>query len=386
MERNRFFVMLASSVVVAFCLHSHCLGGDIVQAVSRVADIRFGVIEPPVVAQKDITVRAPMSNQRLESAELECSGMAWVNGSLWLASDRHSHSVFTAAIDLDQMVIKSPAPVVVIKNEQDLIEDCESMTVKPGPNGTSVAYMLSSLSNERSEMALPKRQHMLRFALPVGERSGATHVTVIDMRPVRDMIDVYLKKGNIEHYRTYFQEFPGRNKNTYRWGNVEGMAFTPDGSSLLCGMRNPLSGDSAIIFVLQSVDEAFDARDPSRLKVIDMFTLPLGCRGVSDLCWDPVTKGYLITAATCNGPRLSEDQPWPPNELDSALFWWSGRKNEKPVLVSSFPDMKIEAVCRLGTSRYIAVGSDEADVSEGRTSTSQSILTVIYFTGLELPR
>jgi hypothetical protein len=327
-----------------------------------------------------------MSNQQLESAALECSGMAWVDGSLWLASDRHSHSVFTAAIDLDQMTIKDPAPIVVIRNEQDLLEDGESMTVKPGPNGASVVYMLSSLSNERSEMALPKRQHMFRFSLLPTDPLRVAHSSVIGMHPARETISTYFEQASIEPYRTYYQEFSGPNKNTYRWGNVEGMAFTPDGSSLLCGMRNPMEDGNAIFFVLQGVDEALDAQDPGRLKVTDMFTLPLGRRGVSDLCWDPVTKGYLITAATCNGPRLSDDQPWPPNELDSVLFWWSGRKSEKPVLFASFPDMKIEAVCRLGTSKYIAVGSDEADVSEGRTRTSQSILTVIYFTGFELPR
>jgi hypothetical protein len=39
-------------------------------------------------------------------------------------------------------------------------------------------------------------------------------------------------------------------------------------------------------------------------------------------------------------------------------------------------------VCRLGTSRYIVLGSDEGDVSEGRTA-RQSILTVLEFTGIQ---
>jgi hypothetical protein len=76
----------------------------------------------------------------------------------------------------------------------------------------------------------------------------------------------------------------------------------------------------------------------------------------------------------------------PPNELDSALFWWSGRKGEAPILIATFPDMKIEAVCRLGDSRFVAVVSDERDVSEGRDKTAQSVLTILYFTGIRLPR
>ena len=41
---------------------------------STIYDIRFGVIEPPVVAQKDITVWAPTSNQQVDNKPLECSG------------------------------------------------------------------------------------------------------------------------------------------------------------------------------------------------------------------------------------------------------------------------------------------------------------------------
>jgi len=46
------------------------------------------------------------------------------------------------------------------------------------------------------------------------------------------------------------------------------------------------------------------------------------------------------------------------------------------------PDLKIEAICRLGTTAFIAVGSDEGDVSEGRVQQQQSILTILAFTGI----
>ena len=73
----------------------------------------------------------------------------------------------------------------------------------------------------------------------------------------------------------------------------------------------------------------------------DVFTLDLGRRGVSDLCWDPVTKGYLIAAAKSNGPKRDKDRNYPPNSLDNALFWWSGRKGEKPLLFAKTHDMKV---------------------------------------------
>lgn len=109
--------------------------------------------------------------------------------------------------------------------------------------------------------------------------------------------------------------------------------------------------------------------------------LDLEGRGISDLCWDPITQGYLITAAKSNGPRLNPNSPYPPNTLDSALFWWSGNKKDSPILAARIPDMTIEAVCRLGNSRYIALGSDEGDISEGRGA-RQSILTIMEFTGI----
>ena len=45
------------------------------------------------------------------------------------------------------------------------------------------------------------------------------------------------------------------------------------------------------------------------------------------------------------------------------------------------PDMKIEAICRLGSSRFIAICSDEGDVSEGREQ-RQSVLTILDFRGI----
>jgi hypothetical protein len=146
-------------------------------------------------------------------------------------------------------------------------------------------------------------------------------------------------------------------------------------------MRNPLFDDAALVFAVSGVPETSLSMSNQSLKVTDLFLLDLGERGISELSWDPVTQGYLVTAAKSNGPRLNPDQPYPPNTLDSALFWWSGNKNEPPVLVALIRDMTIEAVCRLGDSRYIALGSDEGDVSEGRTA-RQSIVTIMEFTGI----
>ncbi|MGB2820374.1 MAG: hypothetical protein WBF17_05300 [Phycisphaerae bacterium] len=351
------------------------------KAAPGVTEIRFGTIEPPVVAQRDITVRAPTSNQQPEAKPLECSGLAWLDGHLVITSDRHGHLLFTCPVDMKAMSIGQPSPHVVILNEQELLDDAECIALWRQAGGGTVAYVMCSLSNDNRELPLPKRRHLLSVEIEQVAPFRAGHRAVLNAGTLRDALGEHFEAAGVRPYRTYYGESAGRDKNTYRWGNVEGITFTPDGSSLLCGMRNPLLDGDAMLFVVRGLREAFGAGDPRRLKVADLFTLDLGERGVSDLCWDPRTKGYLITAAKSNGPKLDKDQPFPPNTLDSALFWWSGRKTERPILFAKVPDMKIEAVCRLGSSRFIAIGSDEGDVSEGREQ-RQTVVTILDFTGI----
>ena len=345
----------------------------------RVTDIRFGVIEPPVVAQRDITVRAATSNQQPEPKPIECSGLAWADGTLLLSSDRHGHILFTCPVDLQTMTIGTPQPHVLIPNEQELLDDAECLVLRQRGRGAWCGYVVCSLSNDSRALPLPKRRHMLRFGFGRDKGFAAGRPVVLNAGTIRAALDDHFKAVGIEPYSTYYAQ---ADKNTYRWGNVEGLAFTPDGSRLLCAMRNPLFNGAALLFAVGGMEEAFDAKDPGRMKVVDLFTLDLGRRGVSDLCWDPVTKGYLIAAGRSNGPKLSKDQPFPPNTLDCALFWWSGRKSDKLVLFARTPDMKVEAICRLGASRYIAICSDEGDVSEERAKRPQSVLTILEFPSL----
>lgn len=353
------------------------------QPLGGVAEIHFGIIEPPVVAQQDITICTPVSAQQTEEKPLECSGMAWANGRLIVASDRHGLTLFTCPIDLERMTIGVPVPRTVIGNEQELLDDAECLAIRRDARRELVVYVMCSLSNDPDELPLPKRRHMLRLGLRDLDPARVARPVVISAGVLRDEIHKRFEALGVEPYRTFHADFSGSDKNTYRWGNVEGMCFTPDGRRLLLGMRNPLLGAYAMIAVVEGVDDAFDTRDANRLRLTDLFAIDLGERGVSDLCWDPVTRGYLITAAKSNGPKLGKDRPFPPNTLDSALFWWNGNKADQPILAARFPDMKVEAVCRLGQTPFIAIGSDEGDVSEGRPAQQQSVVTVMYFTGVE---
>jgi hypothetical protein len=372
-------ILLAMVVVVIWATRSE--SDETPPLHTYVADIRFEIVEPPIVAQRDITVRAATSNQQPEEKPFECSGMVWLDGRLILTSDRHEHVLFICPIDLDKMTIGVPSPHVIIRNEQELLQDAESITVRQSRDGKTDVYVMCSLSNDQDAMARPKRAHMVRCRIDQLDPLVMGRPTVVSAVPLRSTVNEHFKDIKVDPYRTYHADYVGSDKNTYRWGNVEGIAFSPDGSTLLCGMRNPLLGGLALGFALRGVDEAFDAADAGRAELIDLFTLDLGSRGVSDMCWDPVTKGYLIAAGKSNGPKLDKDQPFPPNTLDCALFWWSGRKSENPICFARVPDMKVEAICRLGSTRFIAICSDEGDVSEGRTA-RQSVLTILDFRGI----
>ena len=343
-------------------------------------DIRFGVIEPPVVAQHDITVRAPTSNQQTEQKFLECSGLAWHDGTLLISSDRHEHLLFTCSVDLTAMVIGPPEPKIIIRNELYLLGDVESLTVRRR-DGQVMLMMMGSLSNAPDAQPLPQRRHLFRAEINRLSPFEVGRPSILSAGSLRHQLESLFETIALPPYYAYYVEYAGENKNTYRWGNVEGISFTPDDRTLLCGMRNPLYENKAVLFAVSGIPEATQSLEPDIMAVSDLFLLDLGNRGVSDLAWDSVTQGYLITAAKSNGPRLDPDTPYPPNTLDSALFWWSGHKDDAPILIARIPDMTIEAVCRLGDSPYIVLGSDEGDVSEGR-SYRQSVLTLLEFTGI----
>jgi hypothetical protein len=350
-----------------------------------VTEVRFEVIDPPVVYQKDITQSfATSNNPQSVPKPIEFAGMAFVDGRLLIVSDRHEHCVFASAFNLADMTAGEVRQHVIVPAESSLLQDAEAITIRARPDGAFAAYVMCSLSNHRTEQTLPMRRHMARFTFPAGEKFSPSRATVIDASPIREALDKHFDTLGVKRYSTFF-ETDGAGKNTYRWGNVEGIAFTPDGTRLLCGLRNPLTHGNAghaILYIVENVDAAFDKEDANQLRVTDLFTLDLGDRGISDLCWDPMTKGYLIAAAKSNGPKLDKDHPFPPNTLDSALFWWSGRKKERPILFATVPQMKIEAIARLGGTRFIAIGSDEGDESEGREQ-RQSVITVMDFTGFK---
>ena len=344
-------------------------------------EVWYGAIDPPVVAQRDVTIREMTSIHPLdpEPQPLEISGMITVVDRIILTSDRHSHVVFSLAVDLQSsaVMIGLPEPTRLVDTERRLIDDAECITTRRRASGEHEGLIFCSLSNDPGGERRFKRQHIARFTVLPDGRITTDRVQVMSADSVRDALASHFDALGVSPYVSFDSE---RNANTLRWGNVEGIAWTPDGATLLCAMRSPMADGDAIFFALSGVSAAFDSDDPTQMRVIDLFRLNLGGRGASDLAWDAVSGGYLITAALSNGPKTDPNQIYPLENLDAALFWWSGDKSKQPVLVAKFPDLNVEAVTRIGDGPYIALGSDEGDVSEGRRG-RQSALTIMHFLG-----
>lgn len=350
--------------------------------------LQAGRVEPPVVFQKDITLPALPMPRAVAPSMLEASAVVWVEGGLILASDKHEHLLFVLPFDPQTLAAGEPIPLPVVYSDHYLLEDLEAMALRMDEQGQAWVYAMSSLSNAPNGVALPRRRHMLRARIsrtPEGAWQ-AYESTVADVSPLRTAFQQEFATVGVAPYRTFHAAHLEADKNTYRWGNVEGLAFVPQSKTgqLMLGFRNPLYAGHAMVGVVEQVDAVFDSFD-SQIVLKDIFALDLGGRGVSDMCWDPVTKGYLIAGLRSSGPKLDDDSPFPPHKLGSALFWWSGHKADTPIRFADAPDMKIEGVCRIGTTRLIAVVSDEADQSEGREDSFQSILTVLDFRGVSRP-
>lgn len=348
------------------------------QARGQVTTIRFGVIDPPIVAQRDVTVRVMTSNhpQDPQPRPLECSGLAWANNHLLMTSDRHRHVLFSVPIDTATAAIGEPTHHVVVTNEKLVLSDLEAIAVPPrGTDGGVSVLAICSLSNDPLGEPDPLRRHALSVRLDKAGLPRVKTARVQSLTPLRASLSQHFEALRVAGYEAYTKD---KDRNTLRWANVEALAVVPgQPDRLLCGFRNPLAGDRAMLFAVEGAQRVLTDNDPASLRVIDLFRLDLGGRGLSGMCWDPVTHGYLITAAKSNGPKLNDSQPYPPNNLESALFWWSGHKADRPVLVATAPDLNLEAVCRVGKGPLIAIGSDEGDVSEGRAA-RQSVITLMH--------
>jgi hypothetical protein len=139
--------------------------------------------------------------------------------------------------------------------------------------------------------------------------------------------------------------------------NIEGIAWDPQRTCLLLGLRSPLPNDNALIVALKLRDAngpfAIDNLQLAEPKAIQ---LALGGLGIRDIQYDSRLKGFLIISGA---PEHHE-------KTDFTLWEWNGDGNQANAearpreMLSLDPKMKPEGVTRVafGGHEFIFIVGD----------------------------
>lgn len=148
--------------------------------------------------------------------------------------------------------------------------------------------------------------------------------------------------------------------------NIEGLAAGADGTSLLIGLRNPLSPDGrAMLVPFENPEGVLDGGEEPKLGEPILLDLSrrgengrvLERRGVRSIEYAPEADAYFIVA----GPAGSG------GSFD--LFRWSGRAGDEAVplagareLLAALPEFRPEALIVDATGRRLQLLSDDGDL------------------------
>ena len=151
--------------------------------------------------------------------------------------------------------------------------------------------------------------------------------------------------------------------------NIEGLCATPDGKALYIGFRNPqffdsvTSKKSAIIVPLRNPQQVIEKGELPIFGPHILWSLD-GLR-VRSMEYSHFHKSYFIIA----GPQNEES--------DFALYRWSGKKEEQPILVKKFPtnqnNFTPEALIVFENSGRLLVLSDDGNVVIDISETSDCL-------------
>ncbi|OGE25020.1 MAG: hypothetical protein A3J42_07775 [Candidatus Dadabacteria bacterium RIFCSPHIGHO2_12_FULL_53_21] len=132
--------------------------------------------------------------------------------------------------------------------------------------------------------------------------------------------------------------------------NIEGLAQTGDGKSLLIGLRNPLINGKAIIITLTNPADLVTGKGPAKFG--NSYFLELGGLGIRDMIYSTEQKTYFIIGGPLGSDGIFE------------MFEWDGTQENQPTSVTTLktcPNSSPEAVIYHSNGPQIQIINDEGD-------------------------
>jgi hypothetical protein len=110
--------------------------------------------------------------------------------------------------------------------------------------------------------------------------------------------------------------------------NIEGMAATPDGKSILVGLRNPQRDGDALLFPVEDISALLDTPG-AEAHLGEIIALKLGARGIRDIAWSEVHNAYFIAAG-----QVDDETPG----AGFAIYKWRANNDKRPAQLRDFTD------------------------------------------------
>jgi hypothetical protein len=177
-------------------------------------------------------------------------------------------------------------------------------------------YLITSHGRNSDGERRPRREQLISLTLEKNA-SGVTAEVPNGMHPYRKLLDDLAKlpplRSSINTTDDKVPELAPERAGL----NIEGLAAGSDGTSLLIGLRNPLTQDGrAIVVPLRNASAVLSGSERTRAELGEPILLDLGNKGIRSIEYVEGKRAYLIVA----GPR--------DDGADFTLYMWSGRPDD----------------------------------------------------------
>jgi hypothetical protein len=254
----------------------------------------------------------------------EVSGCTWHDGAMWVVDNED---------DTHLLVMREPGRFSPRRLPESLaVSDLEGIT----SDGTYL-YLMSGGGLSGKGDVDPRRFSLVRLRATEGRLGDAVRLDMLEWmkRLARELdADVEKARGPDGDKLKVVEDFKS-----------EGLAMDPRGR-LLMGLRKPLVKKRSAVVSLSGYREAFDSRDPGRVRprVVDLLDLDGG--GISSIEYDPSSRSMLVLSI-------------PPGTHRTDLWTWDFRALEHRGRLRGH---KAEGVARVGRTRHWLLLADDEDL------------------------